>query len=175
MAGVHNGPVPTRLTLLSALGSHSPGSKVRFLGWWAFLCLSKALLILAFHMVSMATWIGTPYLSGVLTIRASPSSWQLRKSSVTLHCLCHPRFLCISTISISVLFMCGFVKLIFLVLQIILQKKQRLLWNTTTHQEMRWKPKWMSSFSLLPWSQMRLILENGSMWWAISQVGKRRK
>ncbi|KAG4417707.1 hypothetical protein IFR04_009146 [Cadophora malorum] len=32
MAGVHNGPVPTRLTLLSALGSHSPGSKVRFLG-----------------------------------------------------------------------------------------------------------------------------------------------
>ncbi|KAH7407791.1 CST complex subunit Ten1 [Cadophora sp. MPI-SDFR-AT-0126] len=32
MAGVHNGPVPTRLSLLSDLGKYSPGSKVRFLG-----------------------------------------------------------------------------------------------------------------------------------------------
>lgn len=33
MAGVSNGPVPTRLALLSDLPSLSPGSKVRFLGW----------------------------------------------------------------------------------------------------------------------------------------------
>ncbi|PVH76211.1 hypothetical protein DL98DRAFT_296358 [Cadophora sp. DSE1049] len=32
MASVHNGPVPTKLSLLSDLGRYSPGSKVRFLG-----------------------------------------------------------------------------------------------------------------------------------------------
>jgi hypothetical protein len=33
MAGIQNGPIPTRLTLLSDLGKFSPGEKVRFLGW----------------------------------------------------------------------------------------------------------------------------------------------
>ncbi|EKD13897.1 uncharacterized protein L3040_005490 [Drepanopeziza brunnea f. sp. 'multigermtubi'] len=36
MAGVQNGPIPTRLTLLSNLRNFSPGSKVRFLG-----CVTK--------------------------------------------------------------------------------------------------------------------------------------
>ncbi|KAH7356604.1 CST complex subunit Ten1 [Rhexocercosporidium sp. MPI-PUGE-AT-0058] len=32
MAGIHNGPIPTKLCLLSDLGRFSLGSKVRFLG-----------------------------------------------------------------------------------------------------------------------------------------------
>ncbi|KAH9223637.1 CST complex subunit Ten1 [Leptodontidium sp. 2 PMI_412] len=32
MAGIHNGPIPTNLCLLSDLGRFSPRSKVRFLG-----------------------------------------------------------------------------------------------------------------------------------------------
>ncbi|KAF4630777.1 hypothetical protein G7Y89_g7353 [Cudoniella acicularis] len=32
MSGVHNGPIPTRLALLSDLRTFPPGSKVRFLG-----------------------------------------------------------------------------------------------------------------------------------------------
>jgi hypothetical protein len=40
MAGIQNGPIPTRLTLLSDLGKFSPGEKVRFLGWYvSFLCV----------------------------------------------------------------------------------------------------------------------------------------
>ena len=34
MAGLQNGPLPTKLCLLSDLGTFSPGDKVRFLGWF---------------------------------------------------------------------------------------------------------------------------------------------
>lgn len=46
MAGVLNGPIPTKLTLLADLDSFSPGTKVRFLGCVTAYCTKAGVLTL---------------------------------------------------------------------------------------------------------------------------------
>ena len=56
MAWLQNGPIPTKLTLLSDLPKFPPGSKVRFLGWYVRLLRYYNILLFIMYSVIAAAF-----------------------------------------------------------------------------------------------------------------------